>query len=142
MTKLIFLSKNYVIIWKIQCIFINLTLANATCWNLSNASSFSSPVCPFCCPLRILAAVTVVSPIPSPINNMMFLATAVLSTSFRFFRSCIFACWYQYSGPSSNEINVIYLFWTTIRTRYKNHTYINPWTKVLNTHIFLIYLWK
>ena len=43
-----------------------------------NSSKFSSPSWPFNWPLRILAAVTVDIPIPSPMNRMTFLALFVL----------------------------------------------------------------
>jgi hypothetical protein len=55
------------------------TFANATCGNFSNSRTVSSPGFPCSWPLRILAAVTVDIPRPSPINKITFLATFVLS---------------------------------------------------------------
>ncbi|RUS80060.1 hypothetical protein EGW08_012177, partial [Elysia chlorotica] len=43
--------------------------------NLSKLSTVSSPCFPLICPARILPAVTVVGPIPSPRNKITFLAT-------------------------------------------------------------------
>ena len=55
-----------------------LTLDRPTFGKVSKDSLSSSPVLLFNCPLRILAAVTVDTPIPSPRNKITFLATAIL----------------------------------------------------------------
>ena len=56
-----------------------LTFDSATLGNLSHSRSASSPVIPAFCPFRILAADTVVIPIPSPTKYTMFLALFVFS---------------------------------------------------------------
>ena len=53
------------------------TFDKATWENSSHEIFSSSPVLPFFCPLRILAAVIVVISIPSPTKRMTFLATFV-----------------------------------------------------------------
>ena len=59
--------------------------------NRSKLSEFSSPHIPFCWPSRMRAAVTVVTPMPSPMKRMTFFALRRFGLSFRFASTWAFA---------------------------------------------------
>lgn len=66
------------------CAFKLYVLTSADQGNLSQDRKFSSPVSFLSCPSRILAAVTVLIPIPSPMNMITFLAVWVSAFTLRF----------------------------------------------------------
>lgn len=77
-----------------------LTLVNARAGNFSQANSRSSPNFSSRWPLKILAAVNVVTPIPSPTRNITFFARSRLVPYKATFSSiAVLAFWYQYSWP-------------------------------------------
>ena len=82
------------------------TFERAILGNLSHARTVSSPGIPASWPLRILAAVTVDTPMPSPTKNTIFLATLRLRVASLVRAFCRVSCAWSFQKDAPwNQIN-------------------------------------